>query len=134
MHESQYISRYLAGNGRRGPGQGLTVGSYLAYTLKGAAREWARGYKDALERAVDRRVAAGEAVAGPSAHGRTAYYPRVVLKCSACLTTVGLELTWMRARRDIRAFVMCAPCQLRTAAEHPRTFFRTRKEAEAARE
>lgn len=73
--ESMYIADYLAENGRRGWGRGLTPGSYLTGTLRGAQKAYSGGYLSALVRACEARVARGDAVLGPSRYGRDAYYP-----------------------------------------------------------
>lgn len=72
MRESQYTDDYLRENARRGVGNGLTIGSYLAYTLQGKAREYASKYATALEASVIRR----NAIKGRSKLGGVAYYPR----------------------------------------------------------
>lgn len=72
MRESQYVDDYLNENARRGTGQGLTIGSYLAYKLSGKAREYAGKYAAALLAAVLRR----NAIEGRSKNGGVAYYPR----------------------------------------------------------
>lgn len=71
MKNSQYLSEYLNQNAKRGVGKGLTVGSFLAYTLRGEAKKWSGRYEEALRNSLSR---AG-AIAGPSAGKRTAYYP-----------------------------------------------------------
>lgn len=67
MKESQYVGQYLACNGR------WTLGTFLAYTLKGTAKEYSGKYKTALERALLRRVAAGEVEECQSVHKGIAY-------------------------------------------------------------
>ena len=74
MKESQYTDAYLRENRRRGRGKGLTIGSFLAYTLQGKAREYASKYAAALEASVIRRGA----VEGKSVQGGVAYYPQEV--------------------------------------------------------
>jgi hypothetical protein len=76
MRESQYIDSYLDENGRRGPGQGLSIEAYLHGVLTGTAlRMYSDGYVRALRRGCESRVAAGEAVEGRSVNGWFAYYP-----------------------------------------------------------
>ncbi|GIV03656.1 MAG: hypothetical protein KatS3mg015_2486 [Fimbriimonadales bacterium] len=75
MAKSQYLESYLEENRRRGWGCGLTIGTYLAYTLRGRAKHYAAGYQRALERAV---ISAG-AIRGWSAGRSVAWYPRDVL-------------------------------------------------------
>lgn len=70
MRESQYIEDYLATNANRGLGNGLTVGSFLAYNLRGKAKDYAQVYAQALVNAINRR----DCIAAKSAHGGTAYY------------------------------------------------------------
>lgn len=71
MRNSQYLESYLACNRQRGQGCGLTVGSYLAYQLRGNAKKWAGRYCNSLEASCKR---AG-ATKGKSMLGRVAYYP-----------------------------------------------------------
>ena len=71
MKLSQYTNDYLAGNLVRGSDKGITIGSYLAYTLRGAAKRYSGSYARSLERSV-RLVGA---VQGRSAGGRVAWYP-----------------------------------------------------------
>lgn len=71
MRDSQYLSGYLDENGRRGQGNGLTIGTFLAYCLAGRAKSYAGRYATALENSLLR---AG-AIKGKSKLGRTAYYP-----------------------------------------------------------
>ncbi|HNC58612.1 MAG TPA: hypothetical protein PLP33_24505 [Leptospiraceae bacterium] len=70
MKESQYTDSYLECNKVRGKGNGLTIGSFLAYTLRGNAKKWISRYADSLERTVKLRGAS----AGKSAGGSVAYY------------------------------------------------------------
>ena len=72
MKNSQYLESYLAGNAERGEGKGLTIGSYLAYTLRGVAKQYSGKYARALE-ASCKRVGA---ILGDSFAGRDAYYPK----------------------------------------------------------
>ena len=72
--ESQYIEGYLAENDSRGLGKGLTVGSYLAYQLKGKAKKYSGRYAAALINALERRGSA--VIKGRSAMGGVAYYSR----------------------------------------------------------
>ena len=69
---SQYLNAYLTENASRGPGNGLTVRSFLASKLRGKAKRYAMGYVTSLERSCER---AG-AVQGPSFGGSIAYYPK----------------------------------------------------------
>jgi len=75
MKNSQYLNDYLDSNRSRGDGKGLTVGSYLAYVLRGAAKKYSGNYKRALENSLDRAIDAGTCRIGASRLGRTAYYP-----------------------------------------------------------
>ncbi len=72
MKNSQYLESYLAGNAERGQGKGLTIGSYLAYTLRGSAKSYSGKYARALE-ASCARVGA---ILGNSFGGRDAWYPK----------------------------------------------------------
>lgn len=76
--ESQYVDAYLRRNHELGDGRGYTLGTYLAYNLRGERKNWAGRYKNALEIALERRVAAGLAKKGFSRLGGTAYYPLVL--------------------------------------------------------
>jgi len=69
---------YLRTNHDLGDGRGYTLGTYLAYKLRGAAKNWAGRYKNALETTLERRVSAGLARKGLSRLGGTAYYPIVL--------------------------------------------------------
>jgi len=71
MRTSQYLSDYLSGNASRGPGKGITVGSYLNSVLRGKAKKYSGSYYKALVNSCER---AG-AIKGPSAQGSVAYYP-----------------------------------------------------------
>ncbi len=73
--ESQYVEDYLRTNEQRGMDRGYTIGTYLAYQLRGKAKNYAGHYRRALERACERRVEAGVAVEGLSINGGIAYYP-----------------------------------------------------------
>lgn len=73
--ESQYIEGYLRHNAEAGEGRGLTPGSYLAYHLRGKAKQYSGHYLHALMTAIQRRLQAGVIVQGQSAGGRIAYYP-----------------------------------------------------------
>lgn len=76
MKNSQYLNDYLDSNRSRGNGNGLTVGSYLAYVLRGKAKEYSGHYKRALENSLRRAVSNGDCRIGSSRMGRTAYYPK----------------------------------------------------------
>jgi hypothetical protein len=71
MRESQYIEPYL--DATADPATRWTPDTYLAYTLRGTARDYAAGYARALMRAIRRRVDAGTVVPARSVHGSTAY-------------------------------------------------------------
>lgn len=66
MRESQYADRYID--------SGHTIGTYLHYQLEGRAKSYAWRYKYALQNAMERRVAAGQAIKGRSVNGGIAYY------------------------------------------------------------
>lgn len=70
MRESQYLESYLRENRRRGDGNGLTVGTFIAYQLRGEAKSWAGRYKQSLENSLLRN----NARRGVSKMGRIAYY------------------------------------------------------------
>lgn len=72
MKESQYTEVYLRGNARRGKGKGITIGTFLSYTLRGKAKGWISRYAHALERSVINR----DAIKGRSKCGSIAYYPK----------------------------------------------------------
>ncbi len=69
MIESQYIDDYID--------SGYTIGTFLAYRLRGRAKRYSDVYARALQRAVNRRIVAGRVIAGRSVGGRTAYYSDV---------------------------------------------------------
>ena len=71
MRNSQYLSSYLANNKARGEGNGLTIGSFLAYQLKGKAKKYSGHYVVALRNSCERVGA----VAGRSKMGGIAFYP-----------------------------------------------------------
>jgi len=72
MRMSQYLDEYLEGNKLRGEGKGLTIGSFLTYTLRGKARDYTSKYARSLEVSCE-RVGARQ---GKSYLGMVAYYPR----------------------------------------------------------
>ena len=72
MKNSQYLESYLQGNAERGQGKGLTIGSFLAYTLRGSAK----GYSGKYARALEASCARVGAILGDSFAGRDAYYPK----------------------------------------------------------
>jgi hypothetical protein len=76
---SQYLAGYLAENARRGLGQGVTPGTYLAYCLRGAARSYAGRYRAALETALEMEEQLGTAIRGRSRCAGVAWYPADVL-------------------------------------------------------
>jgi len=69
--ESQYIDSYLAT--AEDPATRYTPDTYLAYTLRGKARDYLQHYVQALMAAINRRVAAGTVVPIRSLRGSTAY-------------------------------------------------------------
>lgn len=75
MKNSQYLSDYLASNRSRGSGNGLTIGSYLTYVLRGKAKQYSAHYHRALENSLRRAMADGTCRIGASRMGQTAYYP-----------------------------------------------------------
>jgi hypothetical protein len=74
MRNSQYLVSYLKANQSRGDGRGLAISSFLAYTLRGAAKSYSGKYRQALENTLKREVAAGRVRLGASRLGRDAYY------------------------------------------------------------
>jgi hypothetical protein len=68
---SQYVDSYLATNAARGPGKGLTPGTFIAYTVRGRARSYAGRYVRALVSGL-RKVGA---TPGTSCRGCRAWYP-----------------------------------------------------------
>lgn len=91
--ESQYVDDYLASNGARGHGKGLTIGSYLAYQLRGSARDYAGKYAVALRNACDKRVQARLAYQGRSRLGGSAYYPGASRDAEVARKAVDMLLT-----------------------------------------
>ncbi len=71
MRNSQYLTEYLSGNANRGPGKGITVGSFLNSVLQGKAKKFSGSYYKSLINSCER---AG-AIKGPSVQGSVAYYP-----------------------------------------------------------
>lgn len=72
--ESQYTDDYLATNTARGMGNGLTVGTFLAYVLRGRAKEYKGRYETALINSLERRQGV---VKSKSARGGVAWYLQV---------------------------------------------------------
>lgn len=69
---SMYTEQYLNENeSRGGDGMGITPGTFLAYTLKGRAKEYSARYLRVLERDLASR---NDVVRGHSKHNATAYY------------------------------------------------------------
>lgn len=66
MRNSQYLESYLD--------SGYTIGTYLAYTLHGAAKRYSGRYATALRNACEREVKAGRAIVGASKLGKVAYF------------------------------------------------------------
>ena len=72
MRESQYVEPYLAKT--RNPKTRWTPGTYLAYTLRGAAKhQYGGDYHRALVTSLRRLVADGSVVVTRSVHGNVAY-------------------------------------------------------------
>jgi len=71
MKNSQYLKSYLAANKARGDGKGLTIGSFLAYVLRGNAKQYSGSYARALRNSCERVGA----VQGRSKLGGVAFYP-----------------------------------------------------------
>lgn len=67
--ESMYVDAYL-------DGPAYTIGTFLAYSLRGEARRWSDVYARALQRALWRREARGEVVPTTSVGGGLAYRRR----------------------------------------------------------
>ena len=70
MRESQFTDEYIQVNTQRGLGKGLTIGSFLAYRLRGRAKQFSGVYARSLERALLRRGCFPYKSAGES----TAFY------------------------------------------------------------
>ena len=68
---SQFTEAYLAENSRRGRGAGLTVQTFLAYTLKGKQKQYISKYASALNRDLKTR---SDVIADKSQRGGEAYY------------------------------------------------------------
>lgn len=73
--ESQYAQKYLDWNEYAGEGNGLTVGSFLNSTLRGAAKAWSSKYTLSLVKALHVREYYGLAYVGISKGGAKAWYP-----------------------------------------------------------
>jgi len=71
MKNSQYLSAYLSANKARGEGKGLTIGSFLAYVLRGEAKRYSGNYVRALRNSCERVGA----IEGRSKLGGVAFYP-----------------------------------------------------------
>jgi hypothetical protein len=72
--ESQYVEPYL--DTTADPATRYTPDTYLAYTLHGKAKDYSVHYRDALMRAIRRRVDAGTVVPAKSVRGAVAYVRR----------------------------------------------------------
>jgi len=72
MRISKYVAPYLAQNASLGEGKGYTIGTYLAYRLRGAQKSYSGRYKAAIENG----LAKVGAVEGRSCRGGVAYYPK----------------------------------------------------------
>lgn len=70
MRNSQYLEDYLSLNNALGRGKGLTIGTYLAYELRGRAKNYSGRYARALENSLERNGAQK----GRSFMGKVAYY------------------------------------------------------------
>lgn len=68
---SAYTEAYLDENAKRGQGSGITPGTFLAYNLKGKAKQYSSKYLAALLRDLKSR---SDVIAGLSQGGGTAYY------------------------------------------------------------
>lgn len=68
---SQFTEAYLAENSRRGRGAGLTVQTFLAYTLKGKQKQYISKYASSLNRELKTR---SDVLADKSQRGGEAYY------------------------------------------------------------
>jgi NADH:ubiquinone oxidoreductase subunit F (NADH-binding) len=72
MRQSQYVQPYLAKTAN--PKTRYTPGTYLAYTLRGAAKhQYGSDYKRALVNSLMRLVADGTVISTRSMHGYTAF-------------------------------------------------------------
>lgn len=67
MSESQYVDSYLDCEGQ------YTIKTFLHYRLKGRAKDYSQRYEQALQRAINRRIASGEVKECVSSGNRTAY-------------------------------------------------------------
>lgn len=76
LGSSMYLEPYLNGNAARGWGKGLTIGSFIAYELRGTAKQYIGRYARALENACVRAENDGRVVGGPSAGRGWAWYPK----------------------------------------------------------
>jgi hypothetical protein len=76
MRESQYIEQYLDYTADRP----ITPGTYLAYMLRGKAKDYTSRYLKALQRALDRRQEAGTVLCVRSVGGRIAYIRRTDMR------------------------------------------------------
>jgi len=81
MRESKYIESYLDYTAKRP----ITPGTYLAYMLRGTAKDYSSRYLRALERALERRKEAGTVVTVRSVGGRIAYIRRTDMRREANL-------------------------------------------------
>ena len=70
MRESQFTNEYIRENTQRGLGKGITIGSFLAYRLRGRAKQFSDVYARSLERALLRRGC----IPYKSAGGSVAFY------------------------------------------------------------
>ena len=88
---SQYVVKYLNDNEERGEGKGLTIGSFLAYNLRGLAKEYSLKYATALRNALSAYMYAGFAEEGYSKLGRDAYYWTSIEDINSIKQSLGLE-------------------------------------------
>ena len=72
---SQYTKNYLQTNAEKGDGNGFTVQTFLAYTLKGKAKEYCSSYVRALENDLEDLRRKGDVYRSSSCRGGVAYYP-----------------------------------------------------------
>ena len=72
---SQYTKNYLQTNAEKGDGNGYTVQTFLAYELKGKAKEYSSGYVRALENDLEDLRRKGDVYRSSSCRGGVAYYP-----------------------------------------------------------
>lgn len=89
---SMYTNKYLRTNAERGDGNGFTLQTFLAYELKGKAKQYATKYCRALENDLESLRGEGAVYRSVSCRGGRAYYPATCPTIEALMATSGQEV------------------------------------------